>query len=139
MATDTQLHTTLEVMNSSECVARLAAHHLGRVAVILSGRPLIFPVAYAYANSAILFRLDPGSKVSVARNQHVAFEIDGIDGDSAWSVLVVGIAEVVEQPFDASRVADLELDAWDPGPAQYWVQIRGVISGRHLRGREPVG
>jgi hypothetical protein len=139
MATDTQLRTTLEAMNSSECVARLAAHDLGRLAVVLSDRPLIFPVTYAYENRAIHFRTDPGSRLSAVRNQRVAFEIDGIDDDTAWSVLVTGTAEMVEPPFDVSRVADLGLGAWNPGPKQHWVQVRGVVSGRRLlRGRGPV-
>jgi uncharacterized protein len=135
MATDTQVRTTLEVINTSECVARLAAHHLGRLAVVLSERPLIFPVTYAYENNAILFRADLGTKLSATQNQRVAFEIDGADGDTAWSVLVVGTAEVVEEPVDVSRVADLGLGAWNPGLKQQWVQIRGVVSGRRVVSR----
>ena len=82
----------LAELDVDECVKLLSVHHIGRVAVVVDGQPLIFPVNYAMAGHHVVFRSDPGTKLHAAVDQQVAFEIDGVDGmyHSGWSVLVVG-------------------------------------------------
>jgi len=137
MTMSQRAQTRLEPIGRSECLALLAEHHLGRLGVSIANQPVIFPVTYALDGQSIVFRTDPGTKLYGARDRRVAFEIDGIDDDpshpSGWSVLVVGRAELVEKPSDQARLDTLDLGAWNPGPKQHWVRIRGgAITGRRL-------
>jgi uncharacterized protein len=127
--------TPLDELDRDDCLALLAQHNLGRLAVKIADQPLIFPVCYALDRDAIVFRTDPGTKLYGARHQPVAFEIDGIDvidGDrKGWSVLVVGQAELVENGSDKRRLETLYLGPWSSGPKAHWVRIRGgAITGR---------
>jgi len=133
MTMSQRAQTRLEPIGRSECLALLAGHHLGRLAVSIANQPVIFPVTYALDGQSIVFRTDPGTKLYGARDRRVAFEIDGLDEESGWSVLVVGRAELVEKPSDQARLDALDLGAWNPGPKQHWVRIRGgAVTGRRL-------
>src|SRR4051794_17545606 len=66
----------LESLSEVECLRKLAAHHFGRLAIIVDGRPLIFPVNYAVCNRVIAIRTAPGTKLTYAPGAQVAFEID---------------------------------------------------------------
>src|ERR1700677_2914932 len=68
-----------ETLSVDECLELLKAHQFGRVAVVIDGQPIIFPVNYAIDGDAVVFRTDPGSKLSGAAMGRVAFEVDGVD------------------------------------------------------------
>ena len=123
--------TRLDVIERDECLTLLADHHLGRIAVVVSGQPVIFPVTYVLDGSAVVFRTNPGTKLFGALDGPVAFEIDGA-GASGWSVVMTGKAELVENEADVRRLTNLDLGNWNPGPKQFWVRIRGTITGRRL-------
>src|SRR4051812_45290943 len=128
-------HTGLEVLDRDECIGLLRRCSLGRVGVIASGRPLIFPVNFALDGEAIVFRSDAGTKLHAAREGLVAFECDGIDSvyHTGWSVLVTGKAEVVGNVAELARLARLPLGPWCPGPKATWIRIRPtMLSGRRI-------
>jgi uncharacterized protein len=85
--------TDLEVISEAECLQLLERHQLGRIAVVVDGQPLIFPVNYGLSHRIITFRTAHGTKLSHAPGSNVAFEIDGYDPSSrvGWSVLVQGV------------------------------------------------
>src|SRR4029453_7064671 len=86
--------TGLEVLDRDECLRLLASDPVGRVAVVVDARPMIFPVNYALDGESIVFRSDAGSKVSGATSGFpMSFEIDGIDEilHTGWSVVVNGV------------------------------------------------
>lgn len=90
---------TLKVLTSSECAGLLAVGRFGRLAVVVDGKPLIFPVNYLYGDGVIVFRTNRGIKLAGSDYANVAFEIDGVhpDGQSGWSVVVQGRAyEITE-------------------------------------------
>ena len=70
-----------------------------RIAVVIGGQPLVFPVNFTLDGDAVVFRTDEGTKLHAARNGPVAFECDGIDPvyHTGWSVLATGNAEEVHQ------------------------------------------
>lgn len=75
------------------CWARLDRSGLGRLAVIDSDGPDLFPVNYLVQAGRILFRSAPGRKiVSLTADPRVAFEADGIHDRARWSVVVRGTA-----------------------------------------------
>lgn len=95
--------TMLVGLNEDACADLLAAATLGRVGVIVDGRPEIFPVCPVYEPStgSIAFPTNVGTKLSAALHwPFVSFEIDGVDTDGrcGWSVLVTGHAEEVTSP-----------------------------------------
>lgn len=130
-----EARTGLEVLTRDECLRLLAEHHLGRVAVVVDGRPLIFPVNYCLDGERVVFRTDAGTKLYGARGMHVAFEIDAADGyyHRGWSVLVVGVGEDVEDPAERARMARLPLGIWSGGPKSHWITIRpDAVTGRRI-------
>jgi uncharacterized protein len=124
----------LETLTPSECLERLGANGVGRLAVVVGGQPLIFPVNYAMSNRQVVFRTNAGTKLHGAAGRRVAFEIDGIDPmyHEGWSVLVVGTAD---EERNAARIRELEglpLNAW-AGAEDHWMCIKGgAITGRRI-------
>jgi uncharacterized protein len=122
-----------------ECLRLLAAHRFGRLALNgTDGVPIIRPVNYAFdaESQSIVFRTAEGSKFHrLVDSSHAAFEIDGIDttARTGWSVVVRGVAGVIENPNELSWLDRLGLEPWVPGDAPRWVRIRAVnVSGRRI-------
>ena len=89
-----ELHTDLEEISEDECLQLLDRHKLGRLAIVVAGQPLIFPVNYALSQRVVTFRTAAGTKLANAPGTNVAFEIDEYDASTrvGWSVLVQGMA-----------------------------------------------
>ena len=89
-----ELHTDLEEISEDECLQLLDRHKLGRLAIVVAGQPLIFPVNYALSQRVVTFRTAAGTKLANAPGTNVAFEIDEYDASTrvGWSVLVQGVA-----------------------------------------------
>ena len=56
----------MRVLTRQECLDLLADQEVGRIAVVLGRRPLIFPVNYVLDGDTIVFRTDPGTKLAAA-------------------------------------------------------------------------
>src|SRR5262245_52003398 len=99
MATGDRVYEELSV---GECLALLATHRFGRIAVVVDGRPVLFPVNYALEGDSVVFRTAPGTKLSGAALGHVAFEIDGVDDatQTGWSVIVQGVGSEITATID---------------------------------------
>lgn len=127
----------LEELSREECLELLASHEVGRLAVVVEGQPVIFPVNYALDGDIVVFRNDPGTKLTHARLDKVAFEIDDVDGATreGWSVVVTGTARELTDALDevSVREQNLPLRPWATGDKAHWVRIiAGAISGRRL-------
>ncbi len=122
-------HSGLAVLTVEECVARLSAARVGRLAFNLDGGPTILPVNHEMDGHSVVFRTDSGSKLLVAVDQQaVAFEVDGYDPDrrSGWSVVIRGIATVIDDPVQIDRLGALGV-----GPGPTWSNDRSSSgSGR---------
>jgi nitroimidazol reductase NimA-like FMN-containing flavoprotein (pyridoxamine 5'-phosphate oxidase superfamily) len=121
-----------------ECRERLAASVLGRLGVVVDGRPEIFPVNHVFdANDdSVAFPTNDGTKLHAAVNwPSVAFEVDGIEpgGGGGWSVIVVGKAEEVLDIEEVERLASQRTVLWAAGRANRWVRIVPTkITGRRI-------
>jgi nitroimidazol reductase NimA-like FMN-containing flavoprotein (pyridoxamine 5'-phosphate oxidase superfamily) len=81
-------HSGLGVLSNEECLRRLRAARVGRVAFVERGEPVILPVNHGLDGDAVVFLTAPGSKLVAADNElPVAFEVDGYDADrrAGWS------------------------------------------------------
>lgn len=127
----------LEVLGPDECLDLLGSQPVGRIAFLHEGGPTILPVTHVVSHGGVAFRTASGSKLDTAlMGRPVAFEVDGLDVERrvGWSVVVHGIAELVEDP---DRVAELDgrgLHPWSAHVEQEsWVLVRAEeISGRRI-------
>lgn len=126
----------MEILGRAASLQRLAGAQLGRLAVAVSGRPDIFPVNHILHDDSIYIRSAEGSKlVSVAINEWVAFEVDGYDQakNVAWSVVVHGRAELVDNVDVDAFVADLPFSPWNTAPKNRFIRIEPTeVSGREF-------
>lgn len=120
-----------------ECLSLLSGGVIGRVALSTPVGPRIVPVNYAMYDDAIVFRTAPYSELGTyGWNNEVAFEVDHIDYErhQGWSVVVLGRAELVEDPQELRDIKQ----RWDPRPWAggqrnlYMKLTRRDVTGRRL-------
>jgi nitroimidazol reductase NimA-like FMN-containing flavoprotein (pyridoxamine 5'-phosphate oxidase superfamily) len=56
----------LQVIERAECLRLLATEEVGRLGVVVAGRPEIFPVNYVVDGDEVMFRTDAGTKLAGA-------------------------------------------------------------------------
>lgn len=130
----------IRVLESDECWRLLGEAQMGRLALAPAGAVDIFPVNFVVHDGALYFRTAPGAKLfELSVNPDVAFEIDGWDDRSAFSVVVKGVAERLENQADIDLADELPLAPWVPTLKYRWVRIVPTsVSGRSfVRGVEP--
>jgi hypothetical protein len=124
----------MEILSPDECWALLDDEEVGRLAVAIGGEVDIFPLNFVVADRTIVFRTAEGSKLAeIAANARVSFEIDGYDPGTgeAWSVVLKGLAQVLQRFSDIYSAEELPLFPWNAAPKQWFVRI----TPRELSGR----
>jgi nitroimidazol reductase NimA-like FMN-containing flavoprotein (pyridoxamine 5'-phosphate oxidase superfamily) len=121
------------VLPLEECWELLRAHTFGRLAFHLADQVHITPINYVVDKDTLMFRTAEGSKLlGVVMNEDVAFEIDGENGEVAWSVIVRGTAKLLDEAA-AHRADDLPLRPWVKSYKYNVVEITPTaISGRRF-------
>jgi len=118
-----------------ECLQLLQAHRVGRIAVTHQALPIIIPVNYVVDGNTIVFRTrGDGVLGRACRSAVVAFEIDDIadDGQTGESVLVVGVADVLDDS-EQIRALSIGLESAIADQADQFVRITpGTITGRQV-------
>ena len=129
----------IAVLDVQTCWQLLAGEEVGRLAVSVDQRPDIFPVNYAVDEETIVFGPAEGTKLSaVFVDSAVAFEVDGHDADTAWSVVIKGHAEIPMQ--DLLDDLAFPLFSWTPTSKPRFVRVvPDQITGRsfHIVQRRP--
>jgi uncharacterized protein len=117
---------------------------VGRIAVSIMHHPDIFPVNYAVledaadpgAEPSVVFRTAEGTKLAAAvLGVAVAFEVDGYDPaeGEAWSVVIKGHAEEIEQIHGGFDPETIPLFPWNAAPKHRFVRIMSTeITGRRF-------
>jgi nitroimidazol reductase NimA-like FMN-containing flavoprotein (pyridoxamine 5'-phosphate oxidase superfamily) len=128
---------TLLALNEEQCWAHLHSRQLGRLAIVIGGRPQIFPVNYAVAEKSIVFRTGVGSKLAHGPGLVGCFEIDDYDQHAreGWSVTAVGPLEEITDAEDARsrRLRQLRVDPLAPGAKLHWVALHTeLVTGRQF-------
>lgn len=119
-------------MRSAECWERIARAPYGRIVTTAAGEIDIFPVNHGVDRFSIVFRTAPGTKLlELTISRQVVFEVDGIDGDEAFSVVVKGEADQFDRPADVARAEQIGITPWAPGKKDRWVRI----TPRDIQGR----
>ena len=120
-----------------ECRVLLREGGVGRIAITTPSGPRIVPVNFAVAGDTIVFRTSPYSELATyGWRGDLAFETDRLDYDSrsGWSVVVVGRAEMVEDPQEVRDLHNtVPLSPWAGGQRHLYFRLRWRdISGRRL-------
>jgi len=127
--------TGLESLDRDECLQLMQGCAIGRLVVVLDGRPLVFPVNFTLDGSAVVLRTDAGTKLHAVRDSEVAFECDHADRTyhTGWSVILTGRAEEVHNRAEIARLERLPLGPWCAGPKPVWLRITPhTITGRRI-------
>jgi uncharacterized protein len=126
----------LQILHLGDCFGLLASAHLGRVGFTERGEVVILPVSFAMDGQDVVFRATAGSKLASAEvGQFVVFEADSYDAaaPSGWSVVVNGLAEIVDAADETARLDGLGLAPWGGTGDPVWVRIRqSSINGRRI-------
>jgi uncharacterized protein len=101
----------------------------------------VTPVDFALREGAVWFWTASSSSMwQAVRGSVVAFEVDQLDARtrSGWSVVVLGVAELVKDPARIERARLKGPEPWVPGREEYLIRIPlKLVSGRRIRPREP--
>jgi len=130
--TDDDERSPMRELRSAECWERIAQAPYGRVGTVAAGEMDIFPVNHGVDRYSIVFRSAPGTKLfALTINRKVVFEVDGVDGDEVFSVVVKGDAGELEEEREVGEAERLGVSTWAPGRKNRWVRI----SPRDIQGR----
>ena len=126
----------LEILHLGDCFGLLGSKPVGRIGFLAGGEVIILPVNFLVDGQDVVFRTAAGSKLSsIEVGHYVGFEADAYDPEteSGWSVLVSGLAEIVEDDAEVARLDARDLRSWGHPDEPVWVRIRpSSVSGRRL-------
>lgn len=125
----------------SRSLELLATESLGRLVTVSEGRAEIFPVNYAMSpEGKLYFRTAEGTKLAgITVHPDIVFQVDHIEGDAAWSIVVRGQARRLDSFAEINEAEELDLKPWIPTLKYNFVEITPEqISGRGFTfGEEP--
>jgi nitroimidazol reductase NimA-like FMN-containing flavoprotein (pyridoxamine 5'-phosphate oxidase superfamily) len=136
MTTPSTFNRSNEVLDAAACWTLLRRQSVGRIAYVVDGRPMIVPVNFAVIDDRIVFRSDPGDKVSEIPLRQVCIEADGSDDvNHVWSVIVSGLARDVTTALNTEyeEMRHTLIPTFAPLHDPHWIAIDvESISGRRL-------
>lgn len=132
---------TTEELRIHECWKYLRSASVGRLALVVNGRPEIFPVNYLPEDGTVIFRTGPGTKLdALLKGGSVALEADGLNtyGTIAWSVVLKGEPETVD-PDGEGLAREQGPSPWEEGTKDELIRITPTeISGRRFVISSPI-
>ena len=128
-------------LSADECWRLLAGAVTGRLALVVDGRPEVFPVNFVVERGSLVFRTAAGTKLWASMEDvEAAFEIDGYDEgtEEAWSVVVRATTALIYSQEEKSAVDALGLEPWEPGAKSHYVRLLPrVLTGRRFKVAAP--
>jgi hypothetical protein len=125
----------MEILPEEECWRLLASQPVARIAVLGNDGPEIYPINIAVDGRSVVFRTDPGSKLSaIASDPRLSLEADWIDVEEreGWSVVVAGRATELGGA-ELLAAQELPLYPWTIGDKARWFRLTPLrVSGRAI-------
>jgi hypothetical protein len=121
-------------LTKDEALRRLASVSVGRIVLTAGGLPTIRPVNHVLDRRDVVICAHLGSANLSPAGTVVAYEADLIDDAhrTGWSVIVTGLARVVENPSEIAKYEEL-IRPWVTLPDALVIRIQtDVISGFEL-------
>jgi hypothetical protein len=131
------------VLPAPECKRLLAvaakADGLGRLGIATDQAPIVIPVNFSLHDGEVVLRVGTGFFSQAAGGHLVAFEVDHVDRDegTAWSVLVRGLATLIETPTEAELTAAVHPLVPEPG-AMLLIIRPDILTGRRFDVRREI-
>lgn len=126
----------MDILSAEESWSLLSSVTLGRLIACVEGSPEVFPVNFVVQRRTVLFRTaEFASKLfSVVMNGRVAFEVDDHNVAEGWSVIVKGVAQVLNTSEEIQDAEKAQLLPWTAGEKPRFVRVHpSEISGRRFR------
>jgi uncharacterized protein len=124
----------LAMLDPDDCVRALHQGRIGCLALCHGALPLALPVAYAIDGSDVVFRAQEGTTLAEAAAGAVVSFCAHDDGATTakWSVVVIGVAEVVTDRREVVRLEAALGPSWVPdgAPSVTFRLTPTFISGR---------
>jgi nitroimidazol reductase NimA-like FMN-containing flavoprotein (pyridoxamine 5'-phosphate oxidase superfamily) len=121
-------------ISEAEARALLETQEVGRLVYTRRALPVVIPVNYAVRDGAVwIWTASTSSMAQAARGAVVAFEVDELDREAraGWSVLVLGVAELVVSETEVRRAREAGPEPWVPARKEHLVRIPiQVVTGR---------
>ncbi|KJC65717.1 Pyridoxamine 5'-phosphate oxidase [Agreia bicolorata] len=130
----------LAALTDDDCWTLLAENDLGRLVLSAAGDIDVFPVNFVADHGVLYVRTAPGTKLlELTVHPDVIFEVDHVDDDRAYSIVVRGIATELQKQSEIDEAEALPLRPILPTLKYRWVRITPTsLSGRLFsRGVEP--
>ena len=128
--------TGIRTMDRDECLAAISREQVGRLAVVHAGAPMIYPVNFVLDGDDIVFRSDPGTKVTSGLRSPVCFEVDHLNPRThdGWSVVVTGRLEeaLPHRPEAWKRILDAPIEAWAGEKQHVFRIVADRVTGRRV-------
>jgi nitroimidazol reductase NimA-like FMN-containing flavoprotein (pyridoxamine 5'-phosphate oxidase superfamily) len=128
---------SLTALSRRDCVDLLSREQIGRAVFTERALPAIVPITFAIYEEAVVMCTAADTRLAAAATRGVlAFQVDDIDPitRSGWSVVVVGVAELVDDPAEQARIG-LVLQPWAPGRNEVFIRLPlKVVTGRRVGG-----
>ena len=126
----------MDILSAEESWNLLSSRTLGRLVTCVDGEPEIFPVNFVVQRKTVLFRTaEFATKLfTVVMNARVVFEADDHNVAEGWSVIVKGIAQVLNTGDEIAEAERAQLLPWTAGDKPRYVRVEpSEISGRRFR------
>jgi len=117
----------------------LGSVSLGRIAFTEHAMPGIRPVNHILDEGDIIIRSHVGAAILATHGQIVCYEADALDPDThlGWSVIVLGRAQVVQDPAEVERYSRI-VRPWVDRQMDYVIRIHSeTITGYEIVGSDP--
>jgi nitroimidazol reductase NimA-like FMN-containing flavoprotein (pyridoxamine 5'-phosphate oxidase superfamily) len=124
----------LEELPRDEAIELLSSVSMGRIGFTIGGLPTIRPVNHVVDGDDIVIRTHLESTMSACDGAVVAYETDRLDRRTrtGWSVIVTGVASVMDNPLEIDRFENL-VHPWIDQPVTYLLRIKSdVVDGLKL-------
>ncbi|HTJ66687.1 MAG TPA: pyridoxamine 5'-phosphate oxidase family protein [Actinospica sp.] len=125
---------TLATLHLADCLALLTSQEVGRLVYTKHALPAITPVNYVLREDGIwIWTASSSSMWQAVRGAVVAFEVDEMDRATrtGWSVVVLGVVELVRDPKVVEAARALGLEPWVMGRKEHLLRIPlTVVTGR---------
>jgi nitroimidazol reductase NimA-like FMN-containing flavoprotein (pyridoxamine 5'-phosphate oxidase superfamily) len=126
---------SLTALSRHECVRLLSDASVGRVVFTERAMPAVVPVTFAIQDDAVVMCTASDTRLaSAATGGVLAFQVDEIDRATrtGWSVVVVGVAYLVESRLEQARIRCL-VKPWAPGRNDVYIRLPlTTVSGRRI-------
>jgi hypothetical protein len=127
----------LQHLDPAACLALIQRVQVGRVAwAEEDGVVTVLPVNFVLDGDELVFATAQGAKPDAVRaGRPLTFEADDLEPAlrTAWSVLVVGVGDIVTDPGEVERLQALPLTSWIRSPEPTLVRLAPrQITGRRI-------